>query len=239
MTAAERLRHRCPDCNAKPGDPCRHYNGEPTTRPHKTRGPGQLDRHLQERIARQTARAKRSYGALFQDLADVEVTAPSVEEVKQRDRFAVARSFDEFGPVGLALCDQANRGLQWLHVHAMFHEIGRRCGDNWYRALRAAVLGGFGNSLDYVPDRMRQIMTTTTPYVLAYFRVPAPGTLLGVKTVPAMTWAPPVPLMTVAEFEARFKMPDHYRGLRAPADDPEPDDGGLFDRMMTALTGAA
>lgn len=38
--------------------------------------------------------------------------------------------------------------------------------------------------------------------------------------------------MTEAEFDARFKMPDHFRGLR---DAPEPDDGGLFETVMQAL----
>jgi len=40
------------------------------------------------------------------------------------------------------------------------------------------------------------------------------------------------PLMSVAEFEARFKKLDHFKGLK---DAPEPDDGGLFERVLQSL----
>jgi hypothetical protein len=235
ITNAERLRHKCPNCHALPGVPCQDYAGHSTDRPHKVRGPGQLEKHLQERIDRQTARAKATYGPLFQDLADTEVRVPTVDEMKRENRFAVARSFDQFGPDGLALTQQANRGMQWLTVMAMLHEIGRRCGENWYEAIRAAVLEGFGNGIEYVPPRLRKLMTTTEPYVLAYFRVPDPVKLLGCRVVPAMTWAPSEPLMTAEEFDRRFALPDHYRGIRTPTDDLEPDDGGLYERVMDAF----
>lgn len=235
MTTAERLQHKCPNCNALPGDPCRDIKGDETKRPHKIRGPGQHEKHIQERIDRQTARAKKSYGPLFQAQADAEVQPPTVAEVMIRDRLAVARSFDDIEPNGCALLNKANAGLHWMTIHRIFHEIDRRCGDNWGRALRESILNGFGNDLSYLPSRMRELMTTTKPRVIAYFRHAVSDSLIGVRLEPAMTWAPEEPLMTVAEFEERFPFADHFRGLRGPTNDHEPDDGGLFDVVMTVF----
>lgn len=43
--------------------------------------------------------------------------------------------------------------------------------------------------------------------------------------------------MTPEQFDARFKMPDHFKGVGDDA--PEPDDGGLFERTVGALTGSS
>jgi hypothetical protein len=235
MTEAERRRHACPTCHAKAGDACIDPKRDATPRCHRTRGPGEYERHLQERIDRQTARAKASYGPLFQELAAAEVAVPTVAEVKLRERMAAARSFDEDGPVGMALCDQANRGLQWITVHHMLNEIQRRCGERWYQAIKAAVTEGFGNGIEHVCERLRKYLTTTETYVIAYFRVPDPTKLGGCRVVPAMTWAPAEPLMAVEEFNARFKLPDHFRGVGDQPDDPQ----GLFERTIGTITARA
>lgn len=234
VTEADRLAHRCPTCHVPPGVRCIDPKRDETPRCHRTRGPGEHERHLQERIDRQTARQRASYGPLFQDLAAAEVRVPTVAEVMHADRMAAARSFDATGgPGGLALCDKANAGLQWLVIHSMIREVGRRCGDNWYRAIRAAVLEGFGNGIEYVPYRMRKLLTTTEPYTLAYRRVPDPTKSIGFRVEPLMTWAPVEPLMTPEEFDARFKMPDHFKGWQ---DRPEP--AGADEQFRAAFAWA-
>jgi hypothetical protein len=91
---------------------------------------------------------------------------------------------------------------------------------------------GFGNGIEYVPMTLRKMMTTTEAVPLAYFRHEDPETRK-VRVVPALVWQPPEPLLSPEEFDARFPMPDHFRGLK---DAPEPDDGGLFERTVGALT---
>ena len=232
MTEAERIAEKCPTCHQPPGRRCIDPKGDQTPRSHRTRGPGQADAHLAAALDRKEAREKASYGPLFQELAAAEVTRPTLEVARLRERMAAARSFDAAGPVGMALCDKANAGMQWLRVWSMLNEIGRRRGENWQEAIRAQVLEGFENGIEYVPPRLKALMTTTEPDILAWFRHEDPETKK-VKVVPALVWQPPEPLMTEAEFDARFRMPDHFRGLR---DAPEPDDGGLFETTVGRLT---
>jgi hypothetical protein len=218
-----------------PGVPCIDFKGDQTPRPHKTRGPGQHEKHLAEAEARRIGREKASYGPLFQEIAEAEVPAPrSAEELKWAERRAIAASFDSTGgPRGMALTEQANKGLEYLWIHSMFREIGKRTNDNWECAFFAAFTYGFGNGIEYVPSRLKAALTTTEPHIFAYFRVENPDHPYKIATtVPALVWAPSEPLMTVEEFEERFKKPDHWRGLK---DAPEPDDGGLFDRTIAAL----
>lgn len=93
-------------CHAKAGDPCIDPKSDATPRPHKTRGPGQYERHLQQEIDRKTAREKAKYGPLFQELAEAEVHVPTVEELKWQKRFEHARGAENRGCHDMAACSR-------------------------------------------------------------------------------------------------------------------------------------
>lgn len=233
MTAAERLTTPCPTCHAKAGDPCVDPRGDETTRPHKTRGPGQYERHLQEEIDRTTAREKASYGPLFQYLADEEVKPSTVAELMWKKRTEAARAFDAAGgPLGLALLRQCNRGMEWLAVRHLARELERLAGEVG-RLLAEHSMSTF--PLDYQRMMFGEFMTTTRRQQLDPYRVPADNPL-GFRIAYRRVWEPAAPLMTREEFERRFPKVEHYTGL---VDEPEPDDGGLFARVMAALNPAA
>lgn len=130
MTKAERLAHPCPECNAKPGEPCRDRLGDELKRGHVTRGPGALEAHKAKEAERINARAVASYGPLFADLAAAEVKPVTAADLIDRDRRAAALAFDATGgPSGMALLRQCNRGLEWLWVQHVARELARLGGE--------------------------------------------------------------------------------------------------------------
>jgi hypothetical protein len=231
MKDSERLKHTCPECNAKPGDPCRLYNLKPTEKPHRTRGPGEYEKHLTKEISRKVSRQKASYGPLFQEIADREVFAPSVDEMKWKKRMEAA-----FGAESASLCEQANRGLEWVRLWHIVRTAGDILGHEaafklWERATRV-----YGDKEGYIEGSFRHALTTTTRVVLRYELRYDPARINTYNTdgrylVDADVWPPEghTPAMTAAEYEARFPRLDHKNGT---AETAEPNDGGLFDRVM-------
>lgn len=234
MTRAERLAHPCPECNAKPGDPCRDRLGDALKRGHATRGPGALAAHKNKEAERINARAVASYGPMFADLAAAEVKPVTAAELIARARLAAARSFDiDRGPTGVALLRQCNRGLEWLHLHHLARELERLTGDLG-RVFAAAAFDTY--PLDYLHHTFRRLMTTTEPKDVGPYRVDAPGeNSLGFRIAFRHHWRPAAPLMTAEEFDRLYPALDHYRG---DVDAEEPDDGGLFARTIGQLRSA-
>lgn len=230
MTKAERLRHHCPECNARPGAPCVDRLGDELKRGHVTRGPGALEAHKAKEAERINARAVASFGPLFAHLAAEEVRPVTAAELIDRDRRAAARSFDlADGPRGVALLRQCNKGLEWLHVHHLARELERLTGDLG-RVFAACAVGTY--PLDYLHDHFRRLMTTTEPKEIGPHRVPAPGPL-GFRIEYRHHWRPAAPLMTAEEFDARFRRPNHWTGA---ADQPEPPSAAdLFDQAAELL----
>lgn len=232
MTNAERLRHPCPRCHAKAGDPCTDPLGEVTPRCHQTRGPGALASHKAKEADRINARARASYGPLFAGLAEAEVKPVTAADLIERDRRGAALAFDApSGPAGLALQRQCNKGLEWLYVRHLARELERLAGDVGRVFAEHAIAA-------YPTDYLRMIfagfLTTTEAKEIGPYRVPADNRL-GFILAYRHKWAPAVPLMSREEFDRRYPGPDHWRGL---ADAPEPDDGGLFAGVMTAIRAA-
>lgn len=228
MTEKERRGHRCPTCHAIPGAACVDPKGDPTPRCHRTRGPGEHERHVQAGIDRKAARDRASYGPLFQELAEAEVRVPTVAEKLLADRMAHARSFDAtHGPHGAALLDKANGGLEWIAVHAMARTLEQMAGETG-RLMAEHTIGVYPQS--YQRMMFARLFTTTERKEVGPHRVPAdnrPGFTIAYHH----TWEPAAPLMTREEFDRRFPMPDHFRGVGEQPDDPQ----DLFGRVMAHL----
>lgn len=233
ITTADRLRHPCPTCNVKAGDRCIDPKGDATARPHKTRGPGQLEAHKAKEAERINARQLASYGPLFQEVASSEVRPVTAAELIERDRHAATLAFDRTcDPLGLELLRQCNKGMEWVFLHYIARELERMAGDVG-RTLADHCIHTY--PLDYQRMIFAEIMTTTKRKEVGPYRVEAANSM-GFRIAYRHTWEPAVPLMTRDEFDARFPRPDHWKGL---ADEPEPDDGGLFERTIGRLITAA
>ncbi|TXH18696.1 MAG: hypothetical protein E6R03_01755 [Hyphomicrobiaceae bacterium] len=237
MKNSERLRHACPKCNAKPGDPCVHYNGSPTDRPHKVRGPGQLDAQLAAEAKRKADREKKSYGPLFQEIAEKEVRTETVEELKLRKRFEAAYAVENKG-----LLDKANSGLEWIRLRWIKRETAKILGEEvaeklWSRAIRV-----YDTKEAYIESVFARALTTTDEIVLCQELRFDPARVRqynadGRYLVVTESWPPPgfTPPLTRAEYQERFPKFDHRHGS---SEDFEPDDDGLFDRLISTLHGS-
>lgn len=246
MTNKERLAHPCPECSAKAGDPCVYYTGKPTARPHKTRGPGQLEAHLQAEIDRKVAREKASYGPLFQEIAEAEVVAPTVPDVKERKRREAA-----FGVESDSLCQQANRGLEWIRLHYLRRLVAERVGEWWGEQLWGYARRVYETKESYIVGFLRDCLTTTADHRIRVVRLNDPSRVKVTKWKNAngiviefrhngdylhdtLVWPPyaiPLPVMTREAFDQLAPI-DHRHGLK---DAPELDDAGLFDRTVGRL----
>lgn len=232
MTNKERLRHPCPQCHVKAGDPCIDPKGDVTPRCHQTRGPGQLEAHKVKEAERINARQRASYGPLFQDLADAEVKPVTAADLIARDRAAAARAFDaDGGPTGVALLRQCNKGMEWIYVRYLARELEQLAGAAGRVFAENCMVT---HPLDYQRMIFRNFMTTTERQQVGPYRVPATNSL-GFAIAYRHTWEPATPLMTAEEFDRRYPKLDHYRGR---PDEPEHDDGGLYDRAMAATAAA-
>jgi hypothetical protein len=238
MTDRARLQHKCPACHAVAASPCVDRLGDATARPHRTRGPGQLERHLAAEAERKAARERTSYGPLFQDLAAAEVAVESVESIRWRKRFDAAHGAERLGP-GVML-DPANRGLEWVRLHHIQRRIAERIGEWWAAELWERATTTYGSKADYILGFLAECMTSDRPKSIRFERRADPARATGINNEgyylhdlvvwPALTLAA-VPVMTREEFDAIAPV-DHRRGL---IDAPEPDDGGLFVRIMEGL----
>ncbi len=234
MKTSERLRHSCPQCNAKPGDPCVYYNGSPTARPHKVRGPGQLDAHLAAEAKRKAEREKQSYGPLFQEIAEREVKTESVEELKLKKRFEAAHGAENKG-----LLDKANSGLEWIRLRWIKRETAKILGDDVADKLWAQAIRVYETKEAYIEGVFIKALTTTDEIVLRQELRFDPSRVRqynpdGRYLVVTESWPPSgfVPPLSRAEYQERFPKFDHRYGT---SETFEPDDGGLFDRLMATF----
>lgn len=241
ITDRERLQHRCPACHALPGAPCVDRLGDATVRPHRTRGPGQLDRHLAAEAERKAARERASYGPLFQNLAAAEVRTAPVDETKWRKRFDAAHDAERLGP-GVML-DPANRGLEWVRLHYIRRQIAERVGEFLAAELWRYAVETYGGKADYAYGFLRDRMTTDRGFSVRFERRADPARASqcnpeGFYLHDLVTWPiyvlASVPVMTCEEFDAIAPI-NHRLGL---ADAAEPEDGGLFARVMAACDAA-
>ncbi len=234
MTNAERLAEKCPKCHAIPGSPCVDPLGEPTSRPHKVRGPGQLDAHLVAEAQRKAERQKARYGPLFREIAEREVAVESLESIRERKRYEAARAAESRD---IGIIRQCNRGLAWVRLWGVRWGMAEVIGEDRAKAIWENMLRVYGNNLPYIESALRRCLTTTVPRELGFelrfeeSRKNA-NNADGRYLVCVDRWEPTSPVMTPAEYDERFPKLDHEFGY---VDVDEPDDGGLFDRMMAAF----
>lgn len=185
-------------------------------------------KHERKAKALNAAEAK-AHGPLFAHLAPTH----TAEDAYWRHRFQKAGAAETF-----TMTDRANRGLAWIELAAI---------ERFARTLFPAEV--VEPAIEYVrktypmPDYGRNVWgnflagQNRVAVVLHAEPDPRPGMPNRVKVVedvvfPPVGWAAHV---SRDEFNRRFPRLDHARGV--PTDD-EPDDGGLFDRVMAALKGA-
>jgi len=241
MTRKEQLNHECPECMARPGMPCKLYNGDPLEVPHKVRGPGKLAEHLQKEIDRKEERFRKQYGPLFQHVADAEIKLPTVAELALQKRYDAARAAEDRG-----MLHQANRGLEWIRLRWIKREIASMIGEESAELIWQYAVNVFSSSESYVENFIQECVTTCVPHSLKYElrydqarinKYNPDGRFL----VTVEHWPPPnyVPPMTREQYLARFPRLDHRYG---DANAAEPDDGGLFEKLLSInrpMTGQA
>jgi hypothetical protein len=229
---AERLTEKCPQCHALPGEPCHDFAGNPTARAHRVRGPGQHERKLRDDESRRVARQKAAYGPLFQDIAEQEVGTRSLPEIYWAKRYEVAR-----GAEMASLVSKPNCGLEWVRLWWIAHRLPILVGSEMGTAIWDYALRVFGRSTPYINSYIAECLTTADRKVLRHEVRYDPARVNkynpdGRYLVDALVWHPAEPVMTRDEYRAMFPQFDHVAGVRT---DDEPDDGGLFDRMMQRL----
>lgn len=250
VTEAERLKHQCPQCFANPGTPCLDPAGLPCEKTHRVRGPGQYEATAQAKADRVNARTMASYGPLFQGVAEAEVKPITARDVIEERRLNAAFAPDAGGPIGMLLCDQANRGIEWLRIRHMVTRLAEIIGpelaqEGWDYCVRVYGPGKEG----YYEEFLTDLATTRREVVLRYDRwfdfakvkticlgpnETVPFRIDGWMTTPAVTFPPAnyTPPYTREQWKSLFPPIDHHRGL---IDAIEPDDGGLFDRTIGSL----
>jgi hypothetical protein len=231
----DRLLHRCPKCHAKPGESCRQYTGEPLRIPHRVRGPEQEEAALVAAEERRVKRRRAEYGPLFQEIAEHEIRHRQLDELAWERRFAAAR-----GAECATLIDPANSGLEWIRLRWLQHCLPRIVGEEMGRSIWEYAERVYGNE-QYIASFIRECLTQTRPRVLRHelrFDAAKIGTWNpdGRYLVDALVWEPREPVLTSEEFDRRFPRLDHKHGVTV---DDEPDDGGLYVRLLAMLGGPA
>jgi len=225
MKAAERIKAPCPQCHAPVGRPCVDPLGEPMGRPHKVRGPGQLEAHKAQQADRINTSTRQSYGPLFAHLAEAE--AVTAADLIERDRRAAAGRFDRPEPLGVLLLRSCNRFIETLYVSHLARELERLAPGVGGR-LAAHALATYPR--DYLRSMLRRLFTTTERKQIEPVRVEA-DSAVGWRLEYRTTWEPQAPLMSNEEFDRLYRAPDHVGGLGDTDDDP----AGLFARTIGRL----
>lgn len=231
MKRSEQLKYECPECMARPGSPCKIYNGDALKIPHKVRGPGQQAEHLQKEIDRKEERARKQYGPLFQHVADVEIKLPTVAELALQKRYDAARAAEDRG-----MLHQANRGLEWIRLRWIKREIASVIGER-----SAELIWEYANRVfpaeSYIEQFIQECLTTCVSHSLKYeLRYDAARINKynpdGSYLVAVESWPPPnyVPPMTREQYLERFPKLDHRHG---DTNAVELDDGGLLERILS------
>jgi hypothetical protein len=146
-------------------------------------------------------------------------------------------------------------GLNWILMRHLRRVAAELIGAEWERILWEGGYKCHGNALDYIVDRYRDCLCTTKSFALGFERKFDPTRVKtwylepneyrahpiemkndGWYVVPTGTWPPAgyTPVMTREEFNARFNL--HHLSVRPAEDLSEPDDDGLFDRTIGALS---
>ena len=231
LTTAERLAHRCPKCHANPGEPCRDYTGRGMA-PHRTRGPGAQEDHYRKEAERVTDRKRAAYGPLFQDLAEKEVPALTAADVAER-KVQAARLAVESD----RLTEKANEGIERIFVRWAFRKAAEFLGAeaaarHWEYAVKVYEWKEM-----YMVGYLRKVLTTTAVVRWDVELRFDPAKVNSVNTdgrylADRSVWPPAgyVPPLTADQFDREFPAPDHKAGVGPDA--PEPDDGGLYERVM-------
>jgi hypothetical protein len=215
-----------------PGEPCHDFAGNPTARAHRVRGPGQHERKLRDDESRRVARQKAAYGPLFQEIADAEVKPRTLTDIYWQKRYATA-----FGAESASLVSKANCGLEWVRLRWIAHCLPRLVGPEMGAAIWEYALRVFDRNTPFIDSFMAECLTTAERQVLRHELRYDPAKINrynsdGCYLVDALVWHPAQPVMSRDEYRAMFPQFDHVAGVRT---DDEPDDGGLFDRMMQRL----
>lgn len=183
------------------------------------------DRRKHERKAKaMNAAEAKAFGPLFAEMAPVH----TADDAYWRNRFQKAHSVETH-----TASDRANRGLMWIELTAI---------ERFARSLFPAEvvepaieycrktypMPDYGRSVwsDFLEGRKRiavKLHAEPDPAI--------PGRVKIVEDVvfPPVGWNDPV---DHSDFERRFPTLDHSRGVRV---DDEPDDGGLFERVLAML----
>lgn len=241
LTDAEILAHDCPYCGAIRGERCMDYKGEAREgkpfcmergRPHVARA--KLDR----KAAEINAKARAEYGPLFADLADKELTPVTPADLAAKQLAGIRRGVENGG-----LNEHwARQGLNWITIWHLRHVAAGLIGSEWEAKLWTRFEGTYRTNLPYIVDAYRQALCTTDRRDLEYVRhedrvEPSQWNPKGIRYRLEVTaaWPPAgyVPVMTREEFDARFQLKHIF--WTTPTDLPEPDDGGLFERVMGML----
>lgn len=183
------------------------------------------ERRKHERKAeRMNAAEAKAFGPLFAEMAPVH----TAEDAYWHRRKVIAQ--------GVEMIHQATGGpgiraltavqLQWIEAYARLALPAGAFDVLLVRARRT-----YSNYLDYGYGFWQEVLTGNKRLGSGFEKVDAPDTLAGFRWVEVGLQPPPdwVPPLTKAQFWDLFPYKD--RDL-----DPEPDDGGLFERTILALT---
>lgn len=246
--AADRTASACPMCGAYPGKPCRDYRGRDKG-PCQERGrPKVTAAKLARKAADLNRRKEAEYGPLFKDLMPAAelVTPADVAAKRLRDvRMSAGNDW--------SLVFAANQGIERIHLWALFRGAAALLGAETEAKVREYALRVFGwgkesyvrgvyetalCTADRIALRMEFREDPATSRVVEWPNSTYPDRMIrinvrggGLHCTEALEPAGR-PLLTRDEFKARFPVPDHRNGS---PDTWEPDDGGLFARVLALL----
>jgi hypothetical protein len=180
-------------------------------------------RRHQRKAAALNAKARADAG-MFADVPGVveEVTA---DDMWRRWRYNVAKAAENLGSIGLV---GLVRPLQIVQAQSLEDLARELLGPEVAERLRAKARKIYRDYYGYAYSFWCGVMTTPERVVFAMIPNPEPGGRPAV--IPVDFWPPDghVPPMTRDQFHARFPYKD-------PPLEQEPDDSGLFERVMAAV----
>lgn len=189
-----------------------------------------LQRKHDRKAAAMTAASKKSYGQLFEHMAPTFTR----DDAYWHNRFQKARAAENH-----TIADKANRGLEMIRTRAIERFIVERYGDELAAKLIGYVRRTFPDS--HVAGMFGTILTGRWKCGLTKELKTDPARASqynreGRYIVESDHFPPPgVEAVTSEEFYRLFPLFSHSDG----SSDPEPDDGGLFERTILRLGVAA